>query len=171
MEVVSRLPEVTFESGTYLGFGFEGDNFKNINPKRFFIDKIPIRVFKNNRDSRVGYITQPMQLKASIWDGDSWATDGGKTKINWTHAPFQAEFRSFGIDGCPSYLGTGHCYSSKLWWNRDRGSERLPRNAHSDGSPKLSSSYIKILYQGSTPYIAQYILTGTLMHLLDIDDD
>ncbi|KAA8519403.1 hypothetical protein F0562_013659 [Nyssa sinensis] len=85
----------------------------------FFVNKTPIWVFKNKRQIGVGYSMQPMHIGASVWDGDSWATDGGQTKINWTHAPFKAHFRSFGIDGCPSHnFHKESCYSSKFWWNR-----------------------------------------------------
>ncbi|KAL7177247.1 hypothetical protein ACSBR2_030567 [Camellia fascicularis] len=55
---------------------------------------------------------------ATIWDGDSWATNGGKTKIIWAHAPFISHFRGFAIDGCP--YDSSHrksCNSSKFWWN------------------------------------------------------
>lgn len=56
-----------------------------------------------------------MQILASIWDGDSWATDGGRTKIDWNHAPFYAQFQGFNIDGCSSDSST--CSSPNLWWN------------------------------------------------------
>ncbi|CAL5347981.1 unnamed protein product [Camellia sinensis] len=65
-----------------------------------FCDEYPIRVFKNNRHDGVGFPTQPMQLMATIWDGDGWATNGGKTKIIWAHALFISHFRGFAIDGC-----------------------------------------------------------------------
>ncbi|KAF8388438.1 hypothetical protein HHK36_027108 [Tetracentron sinense] len=80
----------------------------------FYVDEIPIRVFKNNRKIGVSYPSQPMQVVVSLWNGDSWATDGGKTKINWIQAPFKAYFQGFKIDGCPH---TEPCDSSTLWWN------------------------------------------------------
>ncbi|CAL5353671.1 unnamed protein product [Camellia sinensis] len=84
----------------------------------YFVDEYPIRVFKNNRHDGVGFPAQPMQLMATIWDGDSWATNGGKTKIIWAHAPFISHFRGFAIDGCP--YDSSHrksCNSPKFWWN------------------------------------------------------
>ncbi|KAL7172772.1 hypothetical protein ACSBR2_032279 [Camellia fascicularis] len=88
----------------------------------FFVDNIPIRVFKNNTNIEVSYPTQPMQIEASLWDGDSWATDGGQTKTNWSHAPFKANFQGFDIDGCPAQDSSNiqQCYSSKFWWNGDK---------------------------------------------------
>ncbi|KAI8016667.1 hypothetical protein LOK49_LG05G01074 [Camellia lanceoleosa] len=59
-----------------------------LSPQQLFCDEYLIRVFKNNRRNGVGFPTQPMQLMATIWDGDSWATNGEKTKIIWAHAPF-----------------------------------------------------------------------------------
>ncbi|KAK9992825.1 hypothetical protein SO802_022528, partial [Lithocarpus litseifolius] len=85
----------------------------------FYVDNVPIRVFKNNKNIGVDYPSQPMHIEASLWDGDSWATDGGQTKINWTHAPFNAHFQGFGIGGCPIQNSSDiqQCYSSKYWWN------------------------------------------------------
>ncbi|GAB2302067.1 hypothetical protein Dimus_036089 [Dionaea muscipula] len=88
----------------------------------FYVDQIPIRVFKNNKKMKVGYPTQAMSIQGSIWCGDSWATDGGKTKTNWTHAPFLAHFEGgFHIDGCPADEGgtdVKSCYSGrKYWWS------------------------------------------------------
>uniref|UniRef100_A0A7N2MM49 GH16 domain-containing protein n=1 Tax=Quercus lobata TaxID=97700 RepID=A0A7N2MM49_QUELO len=82
---------------------------------RFYVDNVPIRVFKNNKNIGVNYPSQPMHIEASLWDGDSWATDGGQTKINWTHAPFNAHYQGFGIAGCPvqNSLDIQQCYSSK----------------------------------------------------------
>jgi xyloglucan:xyloglucosyl transferase len=68
---------------------------------RFYVDNVPIRVFKNNRNIGVDYPSKPMNIEASLWDGDSWATDGGQTKTNWSYAPFKAHFQGFDISGCP----------------------------------------------------------------------
>uniref|UniRef100_A0A5B7BEF6 Xyloglucan endotransglucosylase/hydrolase n=1 Tax=Davidia involucrata TaxID=16924 RepID=A0A5B7BEF6_DAVIN len=84
----------------------------------FYVDNTPIRVFKNNTNIGVSYPSQPMQIEASLWDGDSWATDGGQTKTNWSHAPFKAHFQGFDIDGCPFQdSNIQDCHSSKYWWN------------------------------------------------------
>ncbi|XP_010241425.1 PREDICTED: xyloglucan endotransglucosylase/hydrolase protein 2-like [Nelumbo nucifera] len=86
----------------------------------FFVDDTPIRVFRNKAKIGVHYPSQPMQVVGSIWDGDSWATDGGQTKVNWTVAPFKTYFRNFDIDACPSSKLPQLCYSPKFWWNRDK---------------------------------------------------
>ncbi|XP_024980989.1 xyloglucan endotransglucosylase/hydrolase protein 2-like [Cynara cardunculus var. scolymus] len=85
----------------------------------FFVDDIPIRVFKNNIKKGVGYPTQTMQVMVSLWDGSDWATDGGRSKANYSNVPFQAHFRDFNIDGCPSIPTNPNkeCHSTKYWWN------------------------------------------------------
>ncbi|XP_031285504.1 xyloglucan endotransglucosylase/hydrolase protein 2-like [Pistacia vera] len=84
----------------------------------FYVEDIPIRVLKNNRNVGIGYPSHPMQMQASLWNGD-WATDGGRTKINWAFAPFKANFQEFDISGCPSQTSNidPECYSSNYWWN------------------------------------------------------
>ncbi|KAJ4957325.1 hypothetical protein NE237_014108 [Protea cynaroides] len=87
----------------------------------FFVDTVPIRVFKNKTNIGVNYLSQPMQIVASLWNGESWATDGGKTKIDWSQAPFKAQFQGFNIDGCTSQnSNTQPCYSSSYWWNSEK---------------------------------------------------
>jgi len=87
---------------------------------RFYVDDTPIRVFKNHTNIGVSYPSQPMQIEASLWNGESWATDGGHTKINWSHAPFQAHFQGFDINGCSDHQRQPNvqpCYSTSYWWN------------------------------------------------------
>ncbi|XP_048336485.1 xyloglucan endotransglucosylase/hydrolase protein 2 isoform X4 [Ziziphus jujuba] len=90
----------------------------------FRVDDVPIRVFKNNRNIGVDYPSQPMKIEGSLWDGESWATDGGKTKTDWSYAPFKAQFQGFSINGCPitndKSLIPQQCYSSSYWWNGQR---------------------------------------------------
>ncbi|KDP26372.1 hypothetical protein JCGZ_17530 [Jatropha curcas] len=81
----------------------------------FFVDEIPIRVFNNNTKFGVSYPSHPMKVEASLWDGDSWATDGGQTKTNWSNAPFKAHFLGFDISGCSSKIQ--QCLSPNYWWN------------------------------------------------------
>lgn len=87
----------------------------------FYVDETPIRVFANKGNKGVNYPSQPMQVIASLWNGEDWATDGGKTKINWSNAPFNAHFQGFNVDGCVSTSSNDdRCSSPTLWWNSKR---------------------------------------------------
>ncbi|KAJ4955149.1 hypothetical protein NE237_011932 [Protea cynaroides] len=87
----------------------------------FFVDTVPITVFKNNTNIGVNYPSQPMQVVTSLWNGENWATDGGETKIDWSQAPFKVQFQGFNIDGCTSQnSNTRLCYSSSYWWNSEK---------------------------------------------------
>lgn len=62
----------------------------------FMVDEVPIRVFMNNKALGVPYPErQAMGVFSSIWNGDSWATQGGLVKIDWSHAPFVAAYCNF----------------------------------------------------------------------------
>lgn len=80
---------------------------------RFFIDGIPIRVFKNYTSIGGRYPSKAMFVLGSIWNGEEWAS-GGK-KVDWSQAPFQANYKVFGILGCP--FGN-HCDSQAFLWNK-----------------------------------------------------
>ncbi|KAF2294280.1 hypothetical protein GH714_008808 [Hevea brasiliensis] len=41
-----------------------------------------------------------MGIKISLWNGDNWATRGGKDKVDWSKGPFIASFRNYKIDAC-----------------------------------------------------------------------
>ncbi|KAL5983095.1 hypothetical protein ACLOJK_017176 [Asimina triloba] len=93
----------------------------------FLIDGIPIRIFPNKEDMGVPYArNQGMGIYDSIWDTDDWATQGGRVKTDWTHAPFIPTFptfRSFHVDACEYVPGTddlvGKCKEeSNHWWDR-----------------------------------------------------
>jgi xyloglucan:xyloglucosyl transferase len=46
--------------------------------------------------------SKPMSLYATIWDGSTWATLGGRYKVNYKYAPFVAEFADLVLHGCPA---------------------------------------------------------------------
>ncbi|XP_048138625.1 xyloglucan endotransglucosylase/hydrolase protein 2-like [Rhodamnia argentea] len=84
----------------------------------FFVDKIPIRVFKN-LGIKGTYPTQAMQVVGTIWNAEDWAG-----KIDWSKAPFTAHFQGFDINGCvvPDVLDPGSfrgCYYNhrNAWWS------------------------------------------------------
>jgi hypothetical protein len=63
----------------------------------FSVDGTPVRVFRNHEPQGLPYLSrQPMKVHATIWDGDAWATRGGRDKTDWTHAPFVASYRTYG---------------------------------------------------------------------------
>ncbi|KAH9318891.1 hypothetical protein KI387_020660 [Taxus chinensis] len=73
----------------------------------FSVDSIPIRVFNNNEAIGVPYPkSQPMKVISSLWNGENWATNGGKDKIKWSKAPFIASFQAFEADGCVASAST-----------------------------------------------------------------
>ncbi|KAH7302127.1 hypothetical protein KP509_23G057800 [Ceratopteris richardii] len=87
----------------------------------FLVDGVPIRVFPNiEKEEGVPYLhNQSMKVFATIWDGDSWATEGGRVKINWENAPFVASYRDFSADSCSetSTMSANDCATTK-WWSQ-----------------------------------------------------
>lgn len=87
------------------------------------VDNIPIRTYKNHADKGVAFPRwQPMGIKISLWNGDSWATRGGKDKIDWSKGPFIASFRNYKIDACIWKGNARFCRadSTTNWWNKAR---------------------------------------------------
>nr|CAB3470147.1 unnamed protein product [Digitaria exilis] len=84
-----------------------------------FVDDTPIRVLRNLTGTVPGYpfpAKQTMLIRASVWDGSGWATDGGKTKVDWSKGPFMAGYKGFDVNGCANGSATP-CNSPELWWN------------------------------------------------------
>ncbi|KAL5974053.1 Xyloglucan endotransglucosylase protein 1 [Asimina triloba] len=84
------------------------------------VDGVPIRVFKNNEARGIPFPKdQPMRLYSSIWNADTWATRGGRDKIDWSQAPFTASYRNFNPDACVWEGGRSSCPpSSGAWMNQ-----------------------------------------------------
>eukprot|EP01018_Ginkgo_biloba_P033411 Gb_34158 [translate_table: standard] len=96
----------------------------------FMVDQVPIRVFKDAEKSvGVAYPSaKPMQAIASLWNGEGWATDGGKAKINWRLSPFVASFRGFGIKGQKCYTrGASVVCPSSVDWEGSGNSGLTPQ--------------------------------------------
>ncbi|PWA35071.1 concanavalin A-like lectin/glucanase domain, Xyloglucan endotransglucosylase/hydrolase [Artemisia annua] len=67
----------------------------------WYVDSIPIRVFRNYKSLGIGFPDeQGMQVYSSLWNADNWATRGGLVKIDWTRAPFKAGLRKFNARAC-----------------------------------------------------------------------
>ncbi|KAK6157936.1 hypothetical protein DH2020_005250 [Rehmannia glutinosa] len=76
----------------------------------FFVDNIPIRVFKNNMAQGITYPSTPMHIEASIWDAEAWAGP-----VDWAQAPFIAHYQDFGFNACPGDVSK--CGSQQYFWN------------------------------------------------------
>uniref|UniRef100_A0A0E0L9T2 Xyloglucan endotransglucosylase/hydrolase n=1 Tax=Oryza punctata TaxID=4537 RepID=A0A0E0L9T2_ORYPU len=84
-----------------------------------FVDETPVRVLKNltSRGAESEFPAKPMRARGSVWDGSDWATDGGRSKVDWGRAPFTAGFQGFGVDACAAAAGvSSDCGSPELWW-------------------------------------------------------
>nr|BAN09212.1 xyloglucan endotransglucosylase/hydrolase [Eustoma grandiflorum] len=83
----------------------------------FFVDEVPVRVYKNNEAKGVPFPKlQPMGVYSTLWEADDWATRGGLEKIDWRQAPFYAYYKDFDIEGC-SVPGPSTCASNtNNWW-------------------------------------------------------
>ncbi|KAK2648849.1 hypothetical protein Ddye_016338 [Dipteronia dyeriana] len=95
----------------------------NLHQIVFLVDWIPIRTYRNHAEKGVTYPRwQPMGIKISLWNGDSWETRGGKEKIDWSKGPFIASFRNYTIDACVWKGNARFCRgdSSTNWWNKER---------------------------------------------------
>uniref|UniRef100_A0A5B7B144 Xyloglucan endotransglucosylase/hydrolase n=1 Tax=Davidia involucrata TaxID=16924 RepID=A0A5B7B144_DAVIN len=94
----------------------------NLHQIVFMVDWVPIRTYRNHANKGVAFPRwQPMGIKISLWDGDSWATRGGKDKIDWSQGPFIASFRNYKIDACVWKGNARFCRADSPinWWNKD----------------------------------------------------
>ncbi|OAY84325.1 putative xyloglucan endotransglucosylase/hydrolase protein 30 [Ananas comosus] len=66
----------------------------------FYVDDVPIREVVRSEAMGGDYPSKPMSVYATIWDGSTWATDGGKYKVSYKYAPFVAEFSDLVLRGC-----------------------------------------------------------------------
>ncbi|KAJ8759390.1 hypothetical protein K2173_006910 [Erythroxylum novogranatense] len=75
----------------------------------FFVDDVPIRVFKNCKDLGVKFpFNQPMKMYSSLWN-----------KTDWSKAPFIAAYKGFHIDGCEASVEAKFCATQgKRWWDQ-----------------------------------------------------
>lgn len=74
----------------------------------FYVDNTPVREFPNlvGKAYNASYPSAcPMKLYLSMWDGSSWATEGGRVKLDWSQAPFTASYKDFRLRGCEATQG------------------------------------------------------------------
>jgi len=88
---------------------------------RWFVDGLPIRVFRNYESIGLPYPNkQGMRVYSSIWNADNWATRGGLEKIDWISAPFIARYRQLRLRACKWHgaASTAPCASPTRanWW-------------------------------------------------------
>ncbi|KAG9440027.1 hypothetical protein H6P81_020192 [Aristolochia fimbriata] len=95
----------------------------NLEQILFMVDWVPIRVYKNHADKGVAFPRwQPMSIKVSLWNGETWATRGGHDKIDWSKGPFIASFRNYKIDACVWRGNARFCRgeSETNWWHKPK---------------------------------------------------
>ncbi|GMQ04198.1 hypothetical protein CsSME_00049699 [Camellia sinensis var. sinensis] len=82
----------------------------------FYVDDVPIREVVRSKAMGADYPSKPMSLYATIWDASTWATNGGKYKVNYRFQPFVSEFKDLVLQGCPvdpiQHLHAPHCDNS-----------------------------------------------------------
>lgn len=64
------------------------------------MDETPIREVRRSAAMGGEFPAKPMALYATIWDGSSWATGGGRYKVDYNSAPFAADFSDLVLSGC-----------------------------------------------------------------------
>nr|AEQ37178.1 xyloglucan endotransglucosylase/hydrolase [Diospyros kaki] len=96
----------------------------------FFVDDVPIRVFKNSKDLGVRFpFDQPMKIYSSLWNADDWATQGGRVKTDWTKAPFTATYKNFNAQTCSgtSCTSSSSSFSDGAWKSQQLDAYSLRR--------------------------------------------
>ncbi|KAM7489711.1 hypothetical protein LguiB_027195 [Lonicera macranthoides] len=108
----------------------------------FLVDQTPIRVHTNMEHKGVPFPRdQAMGVYSSIWNADDWATQGGRVKTDWSHAPFIASYRGFEIDGCECPVKvasvdnarrctSGNGNGKRFWWDEPTLSELNVHQSH-----------------------------------------
>ncbi|KAH0645656.1 hypothetical protein KY285_033700 [Solanum tuberosum] len=66
----------------------------------FYIDETPLREINRHPAMGGDFPSKPMSLYATIWDASSWATNGGKAKVDYKFEPFATELKDLVLEGC-----------------------------------------------------------------------
>lgn len=103
----------------------------------FLVDETPVRVHTNKERHGIPFPKdQPMGVYSSIWNADDWATQGGRVKTDWTHAPFVASYQDFEIDACEVPVSTAaednarRCTAGGGWWDQPTLAELSVHQSH-----------------------------------------
>ncbi|XP_042486626.1 xyloglucan endotransglucosylase/hydrolase protein 9-like [Macadamia integrifolia] len=105
----------------------------------FLVDETPIRAFTNKEKQGIAFPKdQAMGVYSSIWNADDWATQGGRVKTDWTHAPFVASYQGFDINACECPVAVAadenakRCSASDkgYWWDHPVMSELSLHQSH-----------------------------------------
>ncbi|PKA66533.1 Xyloglucan endotransglucosylase/hydrolase protein 9 [Apostasia shenzhenica] len=115
------------------------------NPRQvvFLVDETPIRVLRNEEKKGIGFPGyQAMGAYSSLWNADDWATQGGRVKTDWSHAPFVVTYRGVSINGCEVAVEAGEeeevrrCGGSewgkegRYWWKAPEMEELSVHQTH-----------------------------------------
>ncbi|XP_047341382.1 probable xyloglucan endotransglucosylase/hydrolase protein 27 [Impatiens glandulifera] len=140
----------------------------------FYVDDIPIREVKRNEEMGGDFPSKPMSLYATIWDGSSWATNGGKYKVNYKYAPFVARFSDFILHGCavdPAEPSSSECDVSPYFVSLVN-EEITPEQMEKMGSLRkkyLQYSYCYDRFRYKIPLPECEIVSQEADHLLRFD--
>lgn len=111
-------------------------------PRRvvFMVDETPIREHTNLEHRGIPFPKdQAMGVYSSIWNADDWATQGGRVKTDWSHAPFIASYQGFEIDACECPTPTTAAENMKrcssgaerqYWWDEPTMSDLSVHQSH-----------------------------------------
>ncbi|KAK1305171.1 Xyloglucan endotransglucosylase/hydrolase protein 9 [Acorus calamus] len=100
----------------------------------FAVDETPIRVYRE-RNGVAFPRDQAMGVYSSIWNADDWATQGGRVKTDWSHAPFVTTYREVEIEGCECATSEDlkRCNGSTAgnnWWDQPMMAELSVHQSH-----------------------------------------
>jgi len=107
----------------------------------FSVDETPVRVYENKEAAGVPFPKdQAMGVYSSLWNADDWATQGGRVKTDWSHAPFVTTYRDFKIDGCRFSAaaeaevrrcsGSAYGEEGRYWWKEPVMEELSVHQSH-----------------------------------------
>nr|CAB3445448.1 unnamed protein product [Digitaria exilis] len=66
----------------------------------FYVDDVPVREVRRCPAMAGDFPSKPMSLYATVWDASTWATSGGRYRVNYRYGPFVASFTDLALLGC-----------------------------------------------------------------------
>ncbi|KAK3131177.1 hypothetical protein QOZ80_6BG0503050 [Eleusine coracana subsp. coracana] len=94
----------------------------------FYVDGSPIREFRNRESMGVAFPkSQAMRVYGSLWNGEDWATQGGRVKTDWSQAPFAVSYKALAASGCTSADAAACARSNGKWMTQDLDKAAMDR--------------------------------------------